>query len=554
MNLVGTSTAAGGWVVGAPYQRFSFFAVTKYWCFYTNGGDMGWRTSADGIVWSAFTAIRAASPGYWFSVAFDGVNFHYVYTNTDWDGDLYYRMGTANSDGTIAWLAAEQLVLNIDANHLATDPSIAVDSNGYPWIGYGFCGPNPVYDTYAYVAKSKTKNGTWTHENVLFASPYQFSASMFTLGTYPSAWCSVIPLTSGKMYAAVQTNGPTAGMSGFTGPITVAIMFLAGWSGIKLIGADDGVIDGSVGGGNYLLNKFIAVATDTCTNVRVKCSGVGHVKVAVYADNDGYPGARLAKQDASTVVVLGWNTIALEASCDLTNGVPYWLAVISDNAIVGYDLTAGLNYYYKAEIYATFTFPDPAASGIAERNMKGRLWDGGAWGAEETCVTSDYIAAASISAVPSGDDVHVTYGIWNPSPTNIDHYHAKRTYGVGWGAPALVRARVATVMQACLSISNAGILYHFWQNEPVAKHGYYKKYIGGAWDAAPTDWFTEADALTLTGELGVVSNKSYNRVIIFSTPTLNASPYNYKMLTLLVDPLLPAAGSLAGKCIAAGLI
>uniref|UniRef100_A0A6M3IZN6 Putative tail protein n=1 Tax=viral metagenome TaxID=1070528 RepID=A0A6M3IZN6_9ZZZZ len=383
-STVGTSTNAGGWAIGNPYNRYSFFANTKYWQFYSDGTNMVWKSSADGITWSAATNVRACSGGYMFGIAFDGTNFHYIYNQNAFGGDLFYRMGTANSDGTITWLAVEQTVLAVDDNHHTPDPAIKVDSNGYPWIAFSST-TIATWDTIAYVAKSSTKDGTWTHETVLFTSPYQFSTATYNNGAVPGAWCSVVPLTNGMMYALVQTDG---------------------------------------------------------------------------------------------------------------------------------DLTVG----------------------GAEKNKKGRLFDGSVWGAEETPVTSDHIVSSSMSLVPYGDDIHMTYGIWNTSPTNIDCYYTKRTYSTGlWSTPVLVRARTGTVMQSCLSIDNTGVLYNFWQNEPTANHVYFKKCIAGTWDTDPTDWFTSASAIN--DAILAVSDKLYNGYFLFNYCTGAASPF-----TLMFHALNPTYG------------
>jgi hypothetical protein len=360
-SVMGTSTTS--WPTGAPYQRFSYYANTKYWCFYTDGTNMGWRTSSNASTWSAFTTIRACDAGYQFSVAFDGTHFHYVYSNTASDGDIFYRMGTANNDGSITWLAVEQTVLSVDATHGVTDPSIAVDSNGYPWIAYGYWQTTaPVYDTYAYVCTSTTKNGLFTTPGV-----YQFSSATFNIGTSPSAWCAIAPLASGKMYFIVQTDG----------------------------------------------------------------------------------------------------TLALP----------------------GY-----------------------------EKNMKGRLYNAG-WGAEETPVTSSVIGAASVSIVPQGDDVHISYAA-------SDNAYVKRTYSTGlWSSPVSIGGGLST-----LTIDNAGTLLDFWINNPTTNHIYYKKCTNGVWDTNATDWLTSA----VIAQSLVVSNNEYNGFIIINNPTLIASPYDYNIHLLPV--------------------
>lgn len=133
-----------------------------------------------------------------------------------------------------------------------------------------------------------------------------------------------------------------------------------------LVGSGDGTIDAQYLKNYFCPTKFTASTTGTCSEVRIKVSGNGNVKVAIYADSAGEPGARLAKQDTPAAVTTGWNTIALEASCSLTINTVYWLAFITDtDSIVGYDTHAAVALRYRAETYSTFTFPDPAGSGFS---------------------------------------------------------------------------------------------------------------------------------------------------------------------------------------------
>jgi hypothetical protein len=365
---IGTTTAH--WSTGWPGQRYTFFANGLYWVWYSDGKDMVFTTSANGVDWSSATRVRACKAGYQFSVAFDGTYFHYVFTPTELDAynGIYYRMGLANSDGTITWQVTEQKAWDIDSHHLCTDPTIAVDSNGYPWIATGYSQyAVALFDTYGYVLKSSTKNGTWTNETTLFTSPYQFSTARYnTYPHLPSAWAFVVPLTKGKVYVGIQTNG------------------------------------------NYV--------------------------------------------------------------------------------------TSG-----------------------AEKNMKGRLWDGSVWGSEETPVTSDYIGSACVSTVAIGDNIHMTYG------TADTHYYVNRIYGSNWSSPISV---VSYKGQGCLSVDNTGVLYFFWEDSPSANHVYYKRCINGTWDASATDWFTSSETLFENSAHPICSDKAYKNNIIFLYPTKTSSNYN----------------------------
>ena len=130
----------------------------------------------------------------------------------------------------------------------------------------------------------------------------------------------------------------------------------------KLIGADDVSFDDDIGANYISTIRFQATATGKVTEFRLKADGNANVKVAIYADNAGEPGDRLAKNDTGQAVVDGWNTLTLEANLDITSGTYYWLAINSDAAHVGCHTTTGV-LRYKAATYAGFTWPDPAGTG-----------------------------------------------------------------------------------------------------------------------------------------------------------------------------------------------
>jgi len=134
-----------------------------------------------------------------FCTFFDGTYFYYAYAiDTASGNSLKCRRGTPNSDGTITWSAVEQTAVAGSTGITLSEPSIILDSNGYPWIGYRR------YDgTYRkpYVTKSSTKNGTWTTDTGN-GFPYklsEFSAS----GTVAVP----IPLTGGKMFCLYSSTG-----------------------------------------------------------------------------------------------------------------------------------------------------------------------------------------------------------------------------------------------------------------------------------------------------------------------------------------------------------
>ena len=182
-SIVGTSTQPDPtWL---PHQRKSFYANGRFWVFWSDDTNMVYATSIDGVTWTSKTIIRSCTLSKYFSIWFDGTYVHYAYFTYDQDVPLYYRRGTPNNDGTITWSDEQTVLSGIHGGQL----SIAVDSNGYPWIGYRLYSGTTYYP---YVTKSFTNDGTWSTAS---GFPKQLSL------TSSSDWSvGVVPLTSGKMY------------------------------------------------------------------------------------------------------------------------------------------------------------------------------------------------------------------------------------------------------------------------------------------------------------------------------------------------------------------
>lgn len=188
MTVFRTSLVTGGLLteaIKAPWQRKVVYASGRFWAFYSDGANMVYETSTDGINWAAAIVIRAADRGCRFSVWFDGTNFAYAYNSATYlggdDGTIYFRMGTLNLGGTISWLAVEQTVV---AGVRYTSVFVIFDSNGYPWINY-------VATLNLYVLKSSTNNGTWTNA---VGFPIQVNVAV------AEPWSSILlPLTAGKV-------------------------------------------------------------------------------------------------------------------------------------------------------------------------------------------------------------------------------------------------------------------------------------------------------------------------------------------------------------------
>lgn len=194
-SIIGTSTTA--YATGYIVQRKSFYANGRFWVFYTDGTNVGYRTSTDITTWGDFQTVRSGGGGgYTFSIWFDGTYIHYVYAT--YSNYLYYRRGTPETGGTITWCDDEQTVEQGASNDDYKRPYIAVDSVGEPWIGYTMYNDSAV-SRRPYVTTSDWSNGSW-HTRTGF--PHELST------TKDTNWgVALAPMTSGRTYVVWCRNG-----------------------------------------------------------------------------------------------------------------------------------------------------------------------------------------------------------------------------------------------------------------------------------------------------------------------------------------------------------
>ena len=127
----------------------------------------------------------------------------------------------------------------------------------------------------------------------------------------------------------------------------------------RLIGADDVAATGTHGANYLLLTKWTATASGNLNQIRVKCGAPGNVKVALYADSGGSPGALRGVNNTGAAVLAGqWNPINLSSPVAVFQGTTYWLAFISDSACVSY--VAGSGTLALTPAAYSSSFPDPA--------------------------------------------------------------------------------------------------------------------------------------------------------------------------------------------------
>ena len=192
-----------------PYQRKVFYAHGRYWVFYCDGifsGKIVYRTSTDGATWSAKTTVRTGCySGNEFAVWFNGTHVFYAFIPTQFGTtQIYFRVGIPRSDGTIEWVAGEQVAYS----GYPANPYITVDSRGYAWIAFVTYNPQTRSLQYPYVIKNAVKDGTWVTDG---GFPQQ-------LASYTSYWYVVlVPLLGGKITAIYTSYDDVLRIRAWTG-------------------------------------------------------------------------------------------------------------------------------------------------------------------------------------------------------------------------------------------------------------------------------------------------------------------------------------------------
>jgi hypothetical protein len=194
---------------------------------------------------------------------------------------------------------------------------------------------------------------------------------------------------------------------------------------------------------NYFrLAKFTAEATGTVTEIKVYGTANGNVKIAVYADDGGAPGALIvANNNGQAVTANQWNTLTIP-EFSVTQGTPYWLAVNMDTdyAMTGAGAETGVSKY-KSATYSSFSFPDPAGSGFSSST---RAYDMAGWGVLVLSPSgiSQPIAYGtpklSLSINPPGHEQVIAYGTPVVSVAGIVISPQGIAVVIAYGTPSLV--------------------------------------------------------------------------------------------------------------------
>lgn len=182
-------------------QRKTFYANSLYWVFYSDGTNMVYRTSADGITWSDPTTVRACTHGAMFSVRhynIGGVDYvYYAYAANAFNVPVLFCRGTI-SDSSISW-GTEYTIQSASASYRFGYPDVDVGTDNAVYVGYsrGIDGSSLLW----VVSRNMNNDGSgaWT------VYSYYDDVSL-TEGGEAFAHGALTRLTNGRMYTAFTSS------------------------------------------------------------------------------------------------------------------------------------------------------------------------------------------------------------------------------------------------------------------------------------------------------------------------------------------------------------
>ena len=193
-NSSDTSAATGIPIessMAVRFQQKSFYSNGRYWIFYTDGTTFGFAkcyfsSSTDGVTWETptpFSGFINEHTGENLVAFLDGngkVNVFFRVSTR-----LEYCFGTANSDGSISWITANQTTLEINAAQ-NYDLDATIDSTGHLWVSWIYSASGGPYMR-VIAARNALTNGTWQTDYTIDVDDGSTNQMM-------------IPLSGGRIY------------------------------------------------------------------------------------------------------------------------------------------------------------------------------------------------------------------------------------------------------------------------------------------------------------------------------------------------------------------
>lgn len=439
--------------MGIRWQEKSFAAQGRIWVFYidrVDGVDKVFYTSSadDGESWA--TPIELASG----LLEYTGENvqaIHELKSDVDYvhvfyrKTGLYYRRGQLNSDGSISWTADWNNFWNHGLTGMVyqVDFYAVLDSNGYPWVTWGYCNTN-IKDMIPYITKSSRNDGIWETEDPVTTDNEDVYTDAFSETSVEWTETGASPYLDDSDSNYISTSTDAQLESYWTFPNTsasgtlnsVKLRFEATRSAIPENTFKIEVWDGSewVDMGTVTLPSSYGWVEKDVSSAINSWAKVDSLQVRVTSDI-GTPNPLYIRR--------------LVRRVNYTHGT--YPKALTDN----YDDRALTNNFVVAlsdgKVYA-FYFGAKGTSTVANLTGKiyGKLWNGVAWGPEETCTTSKIVQQYATGyeswsrgvAVDSDDNIHLVF-LDEDTSSSLPAFswsirYVKRTWGVGWGTEEVV--------------------------------------------------------------------------------------------------------------------
>jgi hypothetical protein len=207
-------------------------------------------------------------------------------------------------------------------------------------------------------------------------------------------------------------------------------------------------------------------------------------------------------------------------------GFPYEISI--ENPFYYNDWQGDLAPLTNGKMYAAYGMYDYT---VADKPVRGKLWDGSSWGSEEYPCTDYGNMYTQLQIIPEGDDVHMERTSILISPAKTFLIYNKRDHGSSsWSADYLLHTYtggIGTNIEGVPSINYAtGTLYVLFAC--TGDHNvYYKRCIGGVWDEDATILLTETDLLDWY-ELTAYNNAMNGQMAVIYTVEIGSYDYLVK--------------------------
>jgi len=554
----------------APCHRKCFWAVGRFWVFFADAYYVKFSSSVDGVNWASPVAVEPleSNLGRLFSLWFDGVYVHLVWY---YGGQVRYKRGVPNVDGTISWGGVQYVLGRFFRDELNYDTDavylrkVQVSGNIYgldrwagateDWttevnIGSYPAGTYFVFTPYTTVTTGQSSLPTTIQ---LKGWMYEVGAVARKLTCFEGRITARISVRNptnlahaGELYARlwVSDNPDMSGAVPLTGWCYASVSFdgtLNQTISVTInLDVNKGVGDAYAFRDKYLYIELAWKVTSPATNARVQVeANIGYSYV--YAPQiGGYGGFAFVSVDS-----YGYPWVGMV----LHNGIYIYPYVARGNANDG-----SWNWRFasvrKLSAVGALTWgivlPMPLTGGkvlvVYARTgyILSQYWNGSAWGSE---VDSGAMPSSGlyISAVTvDGQDV-VELVYIEATTYNIKHV---RWSPDSWSSIATLvsGASSSSAPVLCLNPSN-GELYCFWATKTsgqpsgaLANHVYYQKYTPSEGWSSPVDFVDESSEVLTDASCLSCSVKVLNNYVPLEYMTKTASPYNVKFAFLSLLP------------------